>query len=204
MSSKMSIEDAPQMTTTLAKAVEALEDNEDREIIFVLSPDQAREKLLFQVKASEEVQDYDAMRSYMISLVGTGKGIDAEERRLFLVAFKNSVGPRRSAWRKLTQLEMAMGGTDALLPHLRLYKSEVEDELEKICRQLVSATGEILVNGDASPLEAQDLMYLHKLRGDYWRYLCEIRRGVALDESLDQAKIEYSRALAQAQGSPAL
>jgi hypothetical protein len=186
--------------TTHAKAVEALADNEEREIVFMLSPTQAREKLLFQVKVSEEVQDYDTMRAHVISLVDTGEPLDKEERRLFLVAFKNCVGMRRTAWRKLMQLETAMSKTDSLLPHLRLYRTVVEDELELICMELIQTTDMLLGDERGGSLDAYEGMFFYKLRGDYWRYLCEIRKGLALDESMDRAKLEYGRALDKTRG----
>lgn len=186
--------------TSHAKAVEALADNEEREIVFLLSPAQAREKLLFQVKISEEVQDYDTMRDHVISLVRTREPLGKDERRLVLVAFKNCVGKRRVAWRKLMQLETAMSKTDSLLPHLRLYRTVVEDELELICKELIQTTDLLLESEGGGDLDAYESMFFFKLRGDYWRYLCEIRKGLALDESMDRAKLEYSRALDKTRG----
>eukprot|EP00946_MAST-07B_sp_MAST-7B-sp1_P002803 g2803.t1 len=194
------MEDPMLVLTTHAKAIEALEDNEAREVIFVLSPEQAREKLLFQVRASEEVEDYDAMRSYVVELVRTGCALDKEERRMLLVAFKNSVAKRRAAWRKLIQLENAMDNTDSLLPHLRIYRGVVEDELEVICREIIETTDILLVGAKDGELDAYEGMFYFKLRGDYWRYLCEVRKGLALDESKDRAKDEYAHALSKAKG----
>ena len=163
------MEDPMLVLTTHAKAIEALEDNEAREVIFVLPRASAREAL--QVRASEEVEDYDAMRSYVVELVRTGCALDKEERRMLLVAFKNSVAKRRAAWRKLIQLENAMDNTDSLLPHLRIYRGVVEDELEVICREIIETTDILLVGAKNGELDAYEGMFYFKLRGDYWRYL---------------------------------
>ena len=45
------------------------------------------------------------MAEYMKSLVKLKTNLYNEERNLFSVAYKNTVGPRRSAWRAFSSIE---------------------------------------------------------------------------------------------------
>jgi hypothetical protein len=45
------------------------------------------------------------MITFMIDMVKLGKPLNSDERNLLSVAFKNTVGSRRSAWRALTSIK---------------------------------------------------------------------------------------------------
>jgi len=58
----------------------------------------------FMARLAEQTERFEDMITYMIELVKTGKPLNSEERNLLSVAFKNTVGSRRSAWRALTSI----------------------------------------------------------------------------------------------------
>jgi 14-3-3 protein epsilon len=45
------------------------------------------------------------MLDYMKRVVNTGEELSVEERNLLSVAYKNSVGSRRTAWRAISSIE---------------------------------------------------------------------------------------------------
>ena len=59
-----------------------------------------------------------------------------EGRNLLSVAYKNVVGTRRSAWRVISSIEQKSsdkGKKDAA----KVYREEIEDELKKICNEVL-------------------------------------------------------------------
>ncbi len=67
-----------------------------------------------------------------------GVSLTAEVRNLLSVAYKNVVGTRRSSWRVLSSLEqLKADSAGAKVELIQTYKKEVEDELEKICKEVI-------------------------------------------------------------------
>jgi len=50
------------------------------------------------------------MLDYMKKVINLGQELSNEERNLLSVAYKNSVGSRRTAWRGLSQIEQKEEG----------------------------------------------------------------------------------------------
>jgi len=170
-------------------------DEEGFETVFVLTPKQQRDKYLFHAQLAEEITDYEQLKSNILHLVDAGRALSDSERKLFLLAFKNCVGARRKAWRVLGQEEqrmLAANSADSLLPHLRLYKSEVEGEIEAVCAEMLTAINTLLdvPNGE---LNTTERVFYWKLRGDYCRYLCEFQQNNQRADSERKALDAYNR-----------
>lgn len=61
--------------------------------------------LVYKVRLAEQAERYDEMASFMKSVVLMGEPLSIEERNLLSVAYKNSVGERRAAWRVISSIE---------------------------------------------------------------------------------------------------
>lgn len=91
------------------------------------------------------------------------------------VAYKNWIGSRRTAWRAITaaeQKEEAKGSK--FLTILRAYKTKIENEVEKICNDIVALLDKYLIPKAAS--DEVEVFYL-KMKGDYYRYFAECVTG---------------------------
>ena len=184
-------------------------DDEGFSTIFVLKPDQIRAKYLFHAQLSEEVQDFEELKINILHLVNAGQALSDSERKLFLLAFKNCVGSRRKAWRVLVQQEQDVisknnksssnNSGPSLLPHLRLYKSEIELEIENVCDEMLKAI-DTLLNVPKGQLNTTEKVFYWKLRGDYSRYLCEFQQGSQREKSSRQALDAYNQAKDVVQG----
>ena len=64
-----------------------------------------QEKLVLKMQLCEQAERYTQMIKYSKELVLTGKALNAEERNLLSVAFKNEIGQRRASWRILSHAE---------------------------------------------------------------------------------------------------
>ena len=65
------------------------------------------------------------------------KEITVEARNLLSVAYKNVVGARRSAWRIVSSVLTKKGEDDPMLQTCKNYMAKIEEELEKICKEVV-------------------------------------------------------------------
>ena len=64
-----------------------------------------RDELIYMSKISEQTERFEDMLDYMKQIVKQNAELSIEERNLLSVAYKNSVGSRRTAWRALSSIE---------------------------------------------------------------------------------------------------
>jgi len=131
------------------------------------------EKMVDLVRVAETAERYDDMCKFVRKLVemksAEGKDLDVDERNLLSVAYKNVVGSKRASWRTLSG-----GFDDADEELLNKYKTIVEDELEAICKEVLSLLTDHLCKNVEGNGDETEVFYL-KMCGDYYRYLSEFR-----------------------------
>jgi len=131
------------------------------------------EKMVDLVRVAETAERYDDMCKFVRKLVemksAEGKDLDVDERNLLSVAYKNVVGSKRASWRTLSG-----GFDDADAELLEKYKKLVEDELEAICKEVLSLLTDHLCKNVKGNGDETEVFYL-KMCGDYYRYLSEFR-----------------------------
>jgi 14-3-3 protein epsilon len=90
-------------------------------------------------RIAEQTERFEDMLDFMKKVVQTGQELNEEERNLLSVAYKNTVGSRRTAWRALSSIqhkEESKGSKN--LKHLLEYKKKIESELDKFCNDVLS------------------------------------------------------------------
>ena len=94
-----------------------------------------REKDVYFAKLAEQAERYDEMANYMKAVGDDGAELSVEERNLLSVAYKNTVGSRRAAWRIISSVEQKekSKGNETQAGYAHDYRIKVEDELQKIC-----------------------------------------------------------------------
>jgi len=178
--------------------------NEDQPIGFNLKSfedawgDDKRKDLVFLARTAEAAERYDDMCKCMRDLVEMcskeTKDLSVDERNLLSVAYKNVIGARRASWRTLNA--ESQDEKNSFL--ISRYKAQVEEELKKICRDVLDLLEEKLIKEDViksvktkeettstetaggtttknvqnSPAGEAQVFYL-KMAGDYYRYLAE-------------------------------
>jgi 14-3-3 protein epsilon len=64
-----------------------------------------REELLYMAKITEQTERFEDMLDAMKKVVQFGQELSIEERNLLSVAYKNTIGSRRTAWRAISSIE---------------------------------------------------------------------------------------------------
>jgi 14-3-3 protein epsilon len=63
-----------------------------------------REEIIYMAKVCEQTDRFEDMLKYMKDYVVSASELNTEERNLISVAYKNSVGSRRTAWRAMSNI----------------------------------------------------------------------------------------------------
>ena len=111
----------------------------------------------------------------MKQVVKQNAELSIEERNLLSVAYKNSVGSRRTAWRALSSIEQKEEQKGSKnLPLLKNYKKKIEEELNKFCNDILDLLEKNLVPASTN---ADSKVFFLKMKGDYHRYVSEYAQG---------------------------
>ncbi|XP_078178198.1 14-3-3 family protein artA-like [Carex rostrata] len=136
----------------------------------------ARSDEVFFAKMAEQAKRYDDMIESIKRVCEINADLSDEERNLLSAAYKNKVGSCRASWRVITaneQNEEQKGETE----HLRLiknYRQKVESEQEEICKDAINVIDTYLIPQASN---AESIVFYKKMKGDYYRYLSEIKVG---------------------------
>jgi 14-3-3 protein epsilon len=153
------------------------------------------EKNVYLAMLAEQTNRFEEMIEFLEDMLKLReKDLTSDERNLLSIAYKNAVSTRRTALRTIMAYEMKekKKGTSAFLPYIQEYKKKVEDELTKMCKNVITMIDTQLLKR-AEDQEAK-VFYL-KMKGDYNRYIAEYAEGElkqAVAESSLQAYKEAS------------
>eukprot|EP00178_Gracilaria_changii_P007548 TRINITY_DN2382_c0_g1_i1.p2 TRINITY_DN2382_c0_g1~~TRINITY_DN2382_c0_g1_i1.p2 ORF type:complete len:100 (-),score=26.80 TRINITY_DN2382_c0_g1_i1:442-741(-) len=93
-----------------------------------------RDEFIYMAKITEQTERFEDMIDAMKKVVEHNPSLTVEERNLLSVAYKNTIGSRRTAWRALSSIEKKEEQKGSKnLPLLKAYKTKIEDELNKYC-----------------------------------------------------------------------
>lgn len=164
------------------------------------------------------------MVKYAKQVAVSEKKLQVEERNILSVAYKNVVGMKRNSRRLLTGAEdkeikrdkekgkysrisyprlaefvspiflclshNALGPYNATL--IKQYRNKIEDELKGPCMDVIDLLDTVLIPNSTDDSES-NVFYL-KMKGDYYRYLCEFLTGGDKQDNSDKALEAYEQA----------
>ena len=152
-----------------------------------------------RAKLAEQAERYDDMVEKMKLVVKEKPDgvLTSDERNLLSVAYKNVVGARRSSWRVITSIESKESDSSSKRAELaKSYKEKIESELEEICKEVLDLLDTILITNSQ---EAESKVFYQKMKGDYYRYLSEVKSGDARQDVVDSSSEAYKEALKEAE-----
>lgn len=158
-----------------------------------------REELIYLAKLTEQTERFEDMVQHMKKVAEMGQALSVEERNLLSVAYKNSVGTRRTAWRALSsilQKEEAKGSK-----HIRLIKdlkAKIESEMNDICNDILKLLDTHVI---PNATDSEPKVFFYKMKGDYYRYISEYASGDYHKEVSEKALKAYDEATAIAEAN---
>lgn len=152
-----------------------------------------REQFIFIAKLAEQAERYDEMVESMKNVARLDLDLTVEERNLLSVGYKNVIGARRASWRIMSSIEQKeeSKGNDQNVKLIKSYRQKVEEELAKICNDILTVIDKHLIPSSGS---GEATVFYYKMKGDYYRYLAEFKNEQERKEAADQSMKAYQAA----------
>ncbi|KAL8227569.1 hypothetical protein R6Q57_015153 [Mikania cordata] len=162
-----------------------------------MSNEKERENHVYSAKLAEQAERYDEMVESMKNVAKLNVELTVEERNLLSVGYKNVIGARRASWRIMSSIEQKeeSKGNENYVTLIKGYRKKVEDELSKICSDILDIIDKHLVPSSGS---GEATVFYYKMKGDYFRYLAEFKTDEERKEAADQSLKGYEAASASA------
>ena len=152
------------------------------------------EEALWVARIAEQTEQYtdmvDIMRPY-IENKDPNTDLTQEERALLSVAYKNSVGLKRIAWRAAKKA-LKTQKFSAYHAHIEEYVKVLEEELVDICKELLGLITKTLYPQAKKLKNTEAMVYYLKMKGDYYRYVAEVSSGERHKKGIDRCLKEYN------------
>lgn len=152
--------------------------------------------IIFMARIAEKAERYNEMKEYMHQVASTpdpetGKvDLTSEERNLLPIAYKNVVNNKRVSWRILSQHSQKENAP--YLQDIIEFMNKVEKELKDVCQEILSLLEDYLIPGAK---DGSQKVFYWKLKGDYYRYVCEFEKDEKKDETKTKAREAYQKAM---------
>ncbi|XP_039131157.1 14-3-3-like protein GF14 iota [Dioscorea cayenensis subsp. rotundata] len=155
-----------------------------------MAMEKEREAHVYMAKLSEQAERYDEMVEAMKKVAKLDLELTVEERNLLSVGYKNVIGARRASWRIMSSIEQKeeSKGNENNVKLIKGYRQKVEEELTKICNDILSIIDEHLIPASST---GESSVFYYKMKGDYYRYLAEFKSEQDKKEAADQSMKAY-------------
>ncbi|KAG0482832.1 hypothetical protein HPP92_010916 [Vanilla planifolia] len=156
-----------------------------------------RQRQVCTAKLAEQAERYADVVEAAKKIARMDVELTVEERNLLQVGYKNVVGVRRDSWQILSSIEQKeeAKGNAQNVRRVKGYIKLVEDELNKVCHEILSI---IAIHLLPSSIAGESIAFFYKMKGDYYRYLAEFRTGSERKEVADQSLKAYQAAISTA------
>lgn len=150
---------------------------------------------MYLAKLAEQAERYDEMVESMKKVAMLDVELSVDERNLLSVGYKNVIGARRASWRIMSSIEQKeeSKGNENNVKLILDYRQKVEDELTKICHDILAVIEKHLIPSSGS---AEATVFFHKMKGDYFRYIAEFKNDQEKKEAAEQSLKGYEAASA--------
>ncbi|KAL7163756.1 hypothetical protein ACSBR2_039804 [Camellia fascicularis] len=162
-----------------------------------MSTEKERETQVYIAKLAEQAERYEEMVESMKEVAKLDVELTVEERNLVSVGYKNVIGARRASWRIMSSIEQKEESKENKhnVKLIKVYRQKVEDELSKICSDILTIIDKHLIPSSNS---VEATVFYYKMKGDYYRYLAEFKSDQERKEVAEQSLKGYEAASATA------
>ena len=153
--------------------------------------DQVEEKI-FLARVAEQAERFEDMVKFLSEVLDVKGGtVNADERNLLSVAFKNLISGKRAACRTISAIEQNPKYSQ-FAEALTTYKTTIESQLTADCEMIIKLINDKALGGSSIDNEAK--AFFVKMVGDYYRYIAENAKGDKLTEVQEKANQAYTEA----------
>ena len=152
----------------------------------------SREELIFLSKLYTKAELYKEVINFIKEFIKLNPKLEKEECDIISTGFKNMISEKRSSWFTLQSMERKEKKKKKnTIKEIKEIKNHIENEIRETCKELQD-----LVDKELLPKNEEDevLVFLYKLKADYFRYICEFAEGNELLDNLIKAEEFYKKA----------
>lgn len=174
-----------------------------------MGDDDERELLLYflriQYTNQKEVELIDEQQeniNIIKRVIDLDPELSEEDRNILTLAYKNPVTSRRNTLRTieayylpsaLEEQQQENSDNTQRIKMLKEFEQKMKNELEELCIDLVKLVDEKILSRPS--VEAEDRVFYEKMKGDFYRYICENRPREEVEEFVNKAKQCYNDGL---------
>ena len=152
-----------------------------------------REQYVFLAKLYEKAEKYNDMFKFINKFIELDPKLTKDERNILGAGYKNIVSDKRASWRLLNTMEKREEKRNpSQIPYIKEVKEIIEKELIQICDEINKIIDKYLLPN--APDIENKIFYL-KIKGDFYRYKCEILNGKDFEDTCSKAEKVYKEAL---------
>lgn len=136
-----------------------------------------RKQCIFLANTLGQCERYAEMISYMKRAIDLNPILTYEERNILVNGYKSSISPKRQGLRNIFQREMNDGMKDLseeTQNEIKAIKKQITTELVQQCEEIIDLINDKLIPSNTDP---EAIVSFNKLKGDYYRYICEATEG---------------------------
>jgi 14-3-3 protein epsilon len=145
---------------------------------------------IYLARVAEQCERFEDMIDFLSVLNEKTDDLTIEERNLISVAFKNSVGLRRTAWRAVSSIAQKPKYSEYSGACTK-YMLKIENEMDALCTKINAIIDQHYL---AKATNAESKVFFHKMKADYYRYLSEVLSGDKLKAISEKALEAYNSA----------
>ena len=146
---------------------------------------------IFLARVAEQCERFDDMVDYLSKVLQSkGAEVNADERNLLSVAFKNLISSKRQACRTIVAIEQNPKYAN-FATALAAYKTQIESQLVQDCERVIQIINDHVLNGNC---DGEAKAFFVKMVGDYYRYISENAKDAKLEEVKQKALQAYTDA----------
>ena len=152
----------------------------------------SREEYIYLSKLYSKAEEYKKVLEFIEEFIKLNPKLDKEECDIVSTGFKNMISDKRSSWFTLNSMERKEKKKKKnTVKEIKEIKSHIENELRETCNKLQEIIDKYLLPNNE---EDDTIVFLLKLKADYFRYICEFAEGKEFEYNLNKAEEYYKKA----------
>ena len=152
----------------------------------------SREEYIYLSKLYTKAEEYNKVIEFIEEFIKLNPKLDKEECDIVSTGFKNMISDKRSSWFTLNSMERKEKKKKKnTVKEIKEIKSHIENELRETCNKLQEIIDKYLLPNNE---EDDTIVFLLKLKADYFRYICEFAEGKEFEYNLNKAEEYYKKA----------
>ena len=151
-----------------------------------------REEYIYLAKLYEKAERFEDMISVINKIIDMDPHLTKEERNILSVGYKIILSDKRDSWRLLNIMEKREAKKNpSQVAYIKEIKSHIESELSKIFENINDKIDKTLLPNAEDP---ESKVFYLRMKGDQYRYLCEITKDKDFEKNVENAEKEYKKA----------